>query len=193
MLAPVMALTVLHISRVRRGSAALRAPRTGCTRRARTARPTLAHARRQRRTGDPDVRSRSSGTSPGVRPTVIAGNGRSTGSACSTPSIPRRSASPSDPWFRDADVVQLHNTHGSYFSLTALPFLLAAPAGRLAAAATMWAFTGHVAYSYDCERWRHGCGSCPYLAEYPRPPATRPRCCGGQAPHLYAALTPATS
>ena len=31
----------------------------------------------------------------------------------------------------------------------------------------MWAFTGHVAYSYDCERWRHGCGSCPYLDEYP--------------------------
>ena len=32
----------------------------------------------------------------------------------------------------------------------------------------MWALTGHVAYSYDCERWRHGCGSCPYLGEYPR-------------------------
>ena len=31
----------------------------------------------------------------------------------------------------------------------------------------MWAFTGHVAYSYDCERWKHGCGSCPYLGEYP--------------------------
>jgi glycosyltransferase involved in cell wall biosynthesis len=31
----------------------------------------------------------------------------------------------------------------------------------------MWALTGHVAYSYDCERWRDGCGSCPYLAEYP--------------------------
>src|SRR5919206_362795 len=31
-----------------------------------------------------------------------------------------------------------------------------------------WAYTGHVAYSLDCERWRHGCGSCPYLDEYPR-------------------------
>jgi glycosyltransferase involved in cell wall biosynthesis len=28
--------------------------------------------------------------------------------------------------------------------------------------------TGHVAYSLDCERWRHGCGQCPYLGEYPR-------------------------
>ena len=27
--------------------------------------------------------------------------------------------------------------------------------------------TGHVAYSLDCERWRHGCGSCPYPDEYP--------------------------
>ena len=27
--------------------------------------------------------------------------------------------------------------------------------------------TGHVAYSYDCERWRTGCGDCPYLREYP--------------------------
>src|SRR5437870_3463816 len=31
----------------------------------------------------------------------------------------------------------------------------------------MWGLTGHVAYSYDCDRWRHGCGSCPYLDEYP--------------------------
>jgi glycosyltransferase involved in cell wall biosynthesis len=31
-----------------------------------------------------------------------------------------------------------------------------------------WGLTGHVAYSLDCERWRAGCGSCPYLGEYPR-------------------------
>lgn len=27
--------------------------------------------------------------------------------------------------------------------------------------------TGHCAYSYECERWRSGCGSCPYLRDYP--------------------------
>src|SRR5918995_4115328 len=71
-----------------------------------------------------------------------------------------------DPWFRDADVVQLYNTHGSYFSHTALPYLsrLRPVVWRLS---DMWAFTGHVAYSYDCERWKQGCGSCPYLGEYP--------------------------
>jgi glycosyltransferase involved in cell wall biosynthesis len=72
-----------------------------------------------------------------------------------------------DPWFREADVVQLHNLHGSYFSYTALPTLTKRrPVVWLLQ--DQWAYTGHVAYSFDCERWRHGCGSCPYLSEYPR-------------------------
>jgi glycosyltransferase involved in cell wall biosynthesis len=72
-----------------------------------------------------------------------------------------------DPWFRDADVVQLHNLHGSYFSFTALPALSRRnPVVWLLH--DQWAMTGHVAYSFDCERWRTGCGSCPYLGEYPR-------------------------
>jgi glycosyltransferase involved in cell wall biosynthesis len=72
-----------------------------------------------------------------------------------------------DPWFRDADVVQLHNLHGSYFSFTALP-LLARRKPLVWLLQDQWAMTGHVAYSLDCERWLEGCGSCPYLAEYPR-------------------------
>lgn len=72
-----------------------------------------------------------------------------------------------DPWFRAADVVQLHNLHGSYFSFTALPTLSRRrPVVWLLH--DQWAITGHVAYSLDCERWRTGCGSCPYLSEYPR-------------------------
>jgi glycosyltransferase involved in cell wall biosynthesis len=72
-----------------------------------------------------------------------------------------------DAWFRDADVVQLHNLHGSYFSYTALPRLTRRrPTVWLLQ--DQWAFTGHVAYSLDCDRWRDGCGSCPYLHEYPR-------------------------
>jgi glycosyltransferase involved in cell wall biosynthesis len=73
----------------------------------------------------------------------------------------------SDPWFRAADVVQLHNLHGSYFSFTALP-LLTRRRPVVWLLQDQWAFTGHVAYSLDCERWRTGCGSCPYLDEYPR-------------------------
>jgi len=71
-----------------------------------------------------------------------------------------------DPWFRDCDVVQLYNTHGSYFSHTSLP-LLSRRRPIVWRLSDMWPFTGHVAYSYECERWRHGCGSCPYLHEYP--------------------------
>jgi glycosyltransferase involved in cell wall biosynthesis len=72
-----------------------------------------------------------------------------------------------DRWFRSADLLQLHNLHGSYFSFTALPALSARrPVVWLLH--DQWALTGHVAYSLDCERWRHGCGSCPYLHEYPR-------------------------
>lgn len=72
-----------------------------------------------------------------------------------------------DPWFREADVVQLYNTHGSYFSHSALP-LLSRRKPVVWRLSDMWALTGHVAYSYECERWRHGCGSCPHLDTYPR-------------------------
>src|SRR4051794_4612684 len=72
-----------------------------------------------------------------------------------------------DPWFRDANVVQLYNTHGSYFSHSSLP-VLSRRRPAVWRLSDMWALTGHVAYSYDCERWRHGCGSCPYLGGDPR-------------------------
>ncbi len=70
------------------------------------------------------------------------------------------------PWFLAADVVQLYNTHGGYFSHSVLgvasrrkPFVW-----RLS---DMWPFTGHCCYSYDCDRWMAGCGSCPLLADDP--------------------------
>ncbi len=70
------------------------------------------------------------------------------------------------PWFRAADVVQLYNTHGGYFSHSVLgvasrrkPFVW-----RLS---DMWPFTGHCCYSYDCDRWKAGCGSCPLLGDEP--------------------------
>jgi glycosyltransferase involved in cell wall biosynthesis len=72
-----------------------------------------------------------------------------------------------DPWFREADVVQLHNLHGSYFSFTALP-LLSRRKPLVWLLQDQWAMTGHIAYSLDCDRWRTGCGACPHLAEYPR-------------------------
>jgi glycosyltransferase involved in cell wall biosynthesis len=70
------------------------------------------------------------------------------------------------PVFRSADVVHLHNLHGGYFNFMALPRLCA---GRPAVWTLhdMQAVTGHCAHSLDCERWRSGCGECPYPGLYP--------------------------
>ena len=71
-----------------------------------------------------------------------------------------------DRWFRAADVIQLYNIHGGFFSLHALPWLSRAKpiVWRLS---DMWPLTGHCAYSYSCDRWLTGCGRCPLLTEYP--------------------------
>lgn len=70
------------------------------------------------------------------------------------------------PWFRDADIIQLYNTHGGYFSHLALP-RISRHRPMVWRLSDMWPLTGHCAYSHDCERWQIGCGSCPILGEYP--------------------------
>ncbi len=83
--------------------------------------------------------------------------------------VPSTIALLAHPWFRDADIIQLYNLHGGYVSQLAL-----APLARRATTvyrlSDMWSFTGHCAYSYGCERWRDGCGSCPHLDDYPSLP-----------------------
>lgn len=68
--------------------------------------------------------------------------------------------------FKEADVVHLHNTHGGYLNLRAVKEI-----ARLKPVVwtlhDMWPMTGHCAHSFDCEKWRHGCGHCPYLSTYP--------------------------
>lgn len=74
---------------------------------------------------------------------------------------------PLDPWFKWADIIQLHNVHGNFFSHTSLPLL-----SRLKPVIwwfhDMWPMTGHCAYAYDCEEWKRGCRGCSCaLTEYP--------------------------
>jgi glycosyltransferase involved in cell wall biosynthesis len=70
------------------------------------------------------------------------------------------------PWFREADVVQLANIHGGWFSHTQLPSLTRGK--RLVwCIHDMWSFTGHCGYSYGHDGWLTGCGSCPHLDAYP--------------------------
>ena len=69
-------------------------------------------------------------------------------------------------WVRQANVLQVYNLHGGYFSYRSLIGLSRARpvVWRLS---DMWAMTGHCAYSYECDRWKRGCGACPHLDEFP--------------------------
>lgn len=67
---------------------------------------------------------------------------------------------------RPPDVLHLHNLHGAYFDLRVLPQL----SHRVPVLLTLhdaWLLSGHCAHSFDCTRWRDGCGSCPDLTIYP--------------------------
>ena len=66
---------------------------------------------------------------------------------------------------KSADVIHLHNLHGDYFSL----FTLLSLKGKkiVWTLHDMHGFTGHCAHSFDCNKWRIGCGKCPKLDTYP--------------------------
>jgi len=62
-------------------------------------------------------------------------------------------------------VLHLHNLHGGYFDIRALPAL----STRVPTIITMhdtWLLTGHCAQPFECTRWREGCGACPDLGRY---------------------------
>jgi glycosyltransferase involved in cell wall biosynthesis len=64
------------------------------------------------------------------------------------------------------DVVHCHNLHGGYFDLRALPSL----SRQVPVVVTLhdaWLLSGHCAHSFDCERWKRGCGHCPDLTIEP--------------------------
>jgi len=64
------------------------------------------------------------------------------------------------------DVVHAHNLHGEYFDLRHLPWL----SHEVPVVLTLhdaWLLSGHCAHSFECERWRFGCGQCPDLKIYP--------------------------
>ena len=70
-------------------------------------------------------------------------------------------------YFKSSNIIQLYNLHGNYFGLAFLPFI-AKNKIIVLRLSDMWSFTGHCSYSYDCEKWKIGCGKCPYLNEYPK-------------------------
>lgn len=69
-------------------------------------------------------------------------------------------------FYKSADVLNFHNLHTGTFSYLAVP-ALTKEKPAVFTLHDMWSFTGHCAYSYDCDRWRIGCGRCPYPESYP--------------------------
>ncbi|HWB19396.1 MAG TPA: glycosyltransferase [Phycisphaerales bacterium] len=74
--------------------------------------------------------------------------------------------------FLDADVVNIHGWHSQYFNYLALP-RLARRKPIICTMHDMWNLTGHCSNSYDCTRWKTGCGQCPYLDVHPPVPKDR--------------------
>ncbi|MFB2936477.1 glycosyltransferase family 4 protein [Aerosakkonemataceae cyanobacterium BLCC-F154] len=73
---------------------------------------------------------------------------------------------PKHSFYQEADILNFHNLHGNYFNYLAIPSLTESKPA-VYTLHDMWSFTGHCAYSYDCDRWKIGCGKCPYPNTYP--------------------------
>jgi glycosyltransferase involved in cell wall biosynthesis len=71
--------------------------------------------------------------------------------------------------YQESNVLHFHNIHQGYFNYLAIPKLTKAKPA-IFTLHDMWSFTGHCAYSYNCDRWKTGCGKCPYPEVYPAIP-----------------------
>jgi glycosyltransferase involved in cell wall biosynthesis len=66
------------------------------------------------------------------------------------------------------DVIHLHDLHGYFLNIK--PLIKYIKKNNIK---TIWTFhsefmyTGKCGISFDCQKWKKGCGNCPYLHEYP--------------------------
>ncbi|HEY9847783.1 MAG TPA: glycosyltransferase, partial [Candidatus Caenarcaniphilales bacterium] len=69
-------------------------------------------------------------------------------------------------FYLEADVLNFHSIEGGFFNYLALPTLTKSKPAVFTLH-DVWGYTGHCSYSYDCDRWRIGCGKCPYPEVFP--------------------------
>lgn len=69
---------------------------------------------------------------------------------------------------RQANIINLHNIHGGFFSHTILP-QLSQMAPIVWTLHDQWSMTGHCSYPgmFKCEQWKTRCGKCNALFDYP--------------------------
>lgn len=67
--------------------------------------------------------------------------------------------------YQEADVLNIHSNFSRFFSYLWLP-VLTRNKPTVLTLCDMWAYTGHCHYSYGCDRWKSGCGKCPYPDAY---------------------------
>lgn len=93
------------------------------------------------------------------------------------------------PEYAAADVIHLHNLHGDYLSLGALP-LWGWDKPLVWTLHDLWPVTGNCGYPLACDRLTHGCGHCPQRGHYPMGDVDRSRFYRWLKPRLFAAAQP---
>lgn len=68
-----------------------------------------------------------------------------------------------DDRFKKADIVHYHLIYPNFLSLLALP-ALSKLKPSIWTLHDPWPLTGHCVHPLDCQRWKIGCGKCPYLS-----------------------------
>ena len=81
---------------------------------------------------------------------------------------------PKHIFYQEASILNFHNLHNGYFNYLAIPSLTESKPAVFTLH-DMWSFTGHCAYSFNCDRWKQGCGQCPNLETYPAVPRDNTR------------------
>jgi glycosyltransferase involved in cell wall biosynthesis len=69
-------------------------------------------------------------------------------------------------FYIESDILNFHNLHTGYFNYFAIDNITCVKPA-VYTLHDMWSFTGHCSYSYDCTKWKTGCGHCPYPEIYP--------------------------
>lgn len=83
-------------------------------------------------------------------------------------SLNRRLSTKAKQAIDNADIIHIHNLHGYYLNYESLiNYLIEKDKKVIWTLHDTWAFTGRCAFTFGCDKWTSGCGSCKNLSIYP--------------------------